>query len=59
MNRLFHIIILLLMLAACSHRDRHNDAMFMWTPAGTEFDSITAMLEHAYCFNGDRAEIYG
>lgn len=46
------------MLAACSHRDRHHDAMFMWTPAGADFDSITTMLEQAYCFNGDRAEIY-
>lgn len=46
------------MLAACSHRDRNHNAMFMWTPAGADFDSITAMLEHAYCFNGDRAEIY-
>lgn len=48
---------LLLMLAACSHRDRNHNAMFMWTPAAADFDSITAMLEHAYCFNGDRAEI--
>lgn len=59
MKRLLHIVLLMLVVAACTDRGRHNNAMFMWKPAGAEFDSITELLERAYCFNGDRTSILG